>query len=285
MANKLVVITGASTGIGKATALLLARRDYHVIACVRKPADGEQLLLECDRNLEYFILDVNQTEHIEKLREHVGRFFQSASSVDFFALINNAGVSPVAPMAIVSKDEMEFIFRTNVFSVVELIQALFPYLEATSGRIVNISSGSGVMAIPLSGAYSMSKYSVEALSDILRIEFKQFGIKTVVVEPGLIRTSIHGKNLASMEEVIAGMSPEQRAAYEPHLRVYVETQGKQAETATPPEEVSKVIIKALEVRKPKTRYGAGSDAKALRMIHWLLSDRLRDLIVSKIGAW
>jgi NAD(P)-dependent dehydrogenase (short-subunit alcohol dehydrogenase family) len=285
MSKKLVVITGASTGIGRATALQLARRGYHVIACVRKIADGEALLREGNENLAFFILDVNDGENIDKLREHVGNFFKPASSVGFFALINNAGVSPVAPIAVVSKEEMEFIFKTNVFGVVELIQALFPYLAATSGRIVNISSGSGVMAIPLSGAYSMSKFALEALSDILRIEFKQFGIKTVVVEPGLIRTSIHGKNLASMEEVIASLSPEQKNAYERHLRVYVEAQGKQAETATPADEVGKVIIKALESKKPKARYGAGKDAKALRMIHWLLSDRLRDMIVSKIGAW
>lgn len=283
--NKLVVITGASTGIGKATALSLASRAYHVIACVRKTTDGEALLAAGNDNIEFVIVDVNDTTQIERLRKQVDRYFKANSSIDFFALINNAGVSPVSPMALVSKEEMEFIFKTNVFSVVELTQALLPYLAATAGRIVNISSGSGVMAIPLSGAYSMSKFSIEALSDILRIELKQFGINTVVVEPGLIRTSIHAKNLASMEKVIDHMSPEQKSAYERQLRTYVETQGKQAATATPPEAVSDVIIKALESRKPRTRYGAGNDAKALRMIHWLLSDRLRDMIVSKIGAW
>lgn len=285
MGTKLVVITGASTGIGKATALHLAARGYHVIACVRKREDGEALLAEGSDNLEYFNIDVNRAEDIKKLSDYVGKWFIPDPEVCFFALINNAGVSPVAPMEAVSREDMEYIFNTNVFSVVDLMQAMLPYLKCTSSRIVNISSGSGVMAIPLSGAYSMSKFSVEALSDVLRVELKQFGIKTVVVEPGLIKTSIHAKNLKSMNRLIDRLTPEQKLSYESHLRVYVETQGQQAKTATPPAEVSKVITRALEARKPKARYGAGKDAKALRAIHWLLSDRLRDLIVSKIGAW
>lgn len=285
MGTKLVVITGASSGIGKETALYLARRGYHVIACVRKPRDGEKLLREAADNLETFILDVNHPEHIDQLQRHVGKWFGQDSTVSFFGLINNAAVSPVAPIEVVSTEELDFIFKTNVYGVVHMIQAMLPYLKYCAGRIVNISSGAGVMAIPLSGAYSMSKFAVEALSDVLRVELKQFGIKVAVVEPGLIRTCIHEKNTDSMERIIGGLSTLQKEAYEGPLRTYVETQSKQAASATPAIDVSKTITLALEARRPKTRYGAGTDARFLRMVHCLLNDRIRDRITSRIGAW
>ena len=285
MGKKLVVITGASSGIGRETTIFLAKRGYHVIACVRRSKDGERLRLECPDNMHYRIVDVNHAEQVEELREYVSQFFNSRSDVSFFALVNNAGVSPVAPIELVSMEELDFIFRTNVYGTVRMIQAMLPFLKCTTGRIVNISSGSGVMAIPLSGAYSMSKFAVEALSDVLRVELRQFNIHVAVVEPGLIRTPIHEKNALSMEHLLKELTAPQRDAYARQLRHYVDNQGRAAASATPPIEVSKVIATALESRRPRSRYGAGRDAKALRWIHWLLSDRLRDLIVSRIGGW
>ena len=285
MGKKLVVITGASSGIGRETALFLARRGYQVIACVRKARDGERLRLECPDNLQDRIVDVNSPEQVAELQEFVGEFFTSCSDVSFFALVNNAGVSPVAPIELLSMEELDFIFQTNVYGCVRMIQAMLPFLKCTTGRIVNISSGSGVMAIPLAGAYSMSKFAVEALSDVLRVELRQFNIAVVVVEPGLIRTPIHEKNTLSMEHLLEGLTAAQRDAYERQLRHFVEAQGRSAASATPPVVVSRVIASALAARRPKARYGAGRDAKLLRRIHWLLGDRLRDLIVTRLGGW
>jgi NAD(P)-dependent dehydrogenase (short-subunit alcohol dehydrogenase family) len=291
MKTRIILITGASSGIGRTTALYLAKKGYHVIACVRKPRDAQELLQEADNagkargKLETQLVDVNVAADVDRLAAYVGELFANDENISFFGLINNAGVSPVAPIEMVSMEEMEYIFRTNVFSVVRLIQAMLPYLKYTTGRIINISSGSGVMAIPLSGAYSMSKFSIEALSDVLRVELKQFGIKTVVVEPGLIRTPIHEKNCNSMDHLLAGFDAQQRDDYENALRTYVETQGKAARTATQPIAVSKVIRKALEVNNPRTRYGAGKDARALRAIHWLLNDRVRDKITANLCGW
>lgn len=291
MKTRIIVITGASSGIGRATALYLARRGYHVIACVRKPRDAQELLLEAeDRQtgsgkLETQLVDVNVAADIERLTAYVAELFASDENIGFFGLINNAGVSPVAPIEMVSMEELNYIFQTNVFSVVRLTQAMLPFLKYTTGRIVNISSGSGVMAIPLSGAYSMSKFSIEALSDVLRVELKQFGIEVVVVEPGLIQTPIHEKNNNSMEQLLASFDAQQRDDYEDALRSYVENQGRMARNATPAISVSKVIRKALETKRPKTRYGAGKDAKVLRNVHWLLNDRVRDKIAASLCGW
>lgn len=291
MKTRMVVITGASSGIGRSTALYLMKKGYHVIACVRKARDAQSLLQESEDKryakgrLDTQLVDVNVPADVERLTSYVGQLFAEDDKICFFGLINNAGISPVAPMELVSSEELEFVFQTNVFSVVRMIQAMLPYLKYTTGRIVNISSGSGVLAIALSGAYSMSKFSVEALSDVLRVELKQFGIKTVVVEPGLIRTPIHAKNTQSMEQLLSEFNAQQRDDYEKALRTYVETQGKMAPGATPPIVVSKVIRKALEANNPRARYGAGKDARALRLIHWLLHDRARDKIVAKLGGW
>ena len=291
MNTRIIVITGASSGIGRATALYLARRGYHVIACVRKPRDAQELLQEAQARqqgvgkLETQLVDVNVAADVERLTAYVAELFASDEDIGFFGLVNNAGVSPVAPIELVSTEELEYIFQTNVFSVVRLIQALLPFLKYTTGRIVNISSGSGVMAIPLSGAYSMSKFSLEALSDVLRVELKQFGVEVVVVEPGLIQTPIHEKNKNAMAQLLAGCDAQQCDDYEGALRRYVETQGKLAIHATPAISVSKVIRKALEAKRPRARYGAGKDAKVLRHIHWLLHDRVRDKIVANLCGW
>lgn len=282
MSHKLVVITGCSSGIGKATARSLAAAGYRVIACVRKVEDGERLLEAAPTSLDYMLCDINEVSQRLALVERLAPLFSAETRPDFFAVINNAGVSPMAPIEMTSAEDFEHIFKTNVFSVVALIQDLLPYLKQSDSRIVNISSGAGVLATPLSGAYSMSKFSIEALSDILRVEFKAFGIKTIVVEPGLINTDIHDKNIASMEQVITRMNAEQRQAYETKMRHYVETMKLKSTRATPPLEVAEVIRRALESKKPRARYGAGRDARLLRRIHWLLSDRMRDAIGSRL---
>lgn len=284
MANKIVVITGASSGIGRETAIYLAERGYRVIAGVRKQRDADKLSAACAGNIEAVILDVNNEDDIARLKRHVGGIFEADESIRFFALINNAGISPVAPIEVLSMEELESVFQTNLFGSVRLIQAMLPYLKYTSGRIVNISAGSGLMAIPFTGAYSMSKFSVEALSDVLRVELRRFGIKVIVVEPGLIRTPFHQKNCWSMEELVANFDAQQRDNYGDSLRRYIKTQGKMALSASPAIKVSKTIAKALEVKKPKSRYGAGNEAKALRAMNRLLSDGVRDQIAGRISG-
>lgn len=283
--QSLVIITGASTGIGRETAQHLARKGHQVIGCVRKPEDGNALLLaDCD-NLQYFILDVTDAGHHVALQQYLDRQLPALDGLASVSLVNNAGISTVAPIETLQADDLEATFETNVFGLVRTIQTLLPYIKAHPGRIVNISSGAGVMAIPLSGAYSMSKYSVEALSDVLRVELKQFGIAVSVVEPGLVVSPIHGKATASMEAQIASFDPAQRAAYERPLRTYVENQQKASHSATPAFEVARIIARALEDRRPKARYGAGKDARLLNAIHWLLHARTRDFLTSQIGKW
>lgn len=285
MAVKLILITGASSGIGRETACYLAQRGYFVIAGVRRSEDGEALVKECPKNLEYALLDVGDPAQIAKIAQRIQQKFVENPDIAFFGLINNAGISSVAPVETQDMGQMEALFATNVYGPTRIIQAMLPMLKKVPGRIININSGAGVLAIPLSGAYSMSKFALQALSDVLRVELKQFAIKTIVVEPGLIRSPIHEKVEIAMNQHIAHFSDAQREAYEGQLRTYIESQGERAKNSTPALEVSKIIAHALEARNPKPRYGAGRDARFLRRIHWLLNDRLRDILVSKIGGW
>jgi NAD(P)-dependent dehydrogenase (short-subunit alcohol dehydrogenase family) len=274
------MITGAGSGIGRAVALSAVERGYRVFAGARQEGQLDALRRDAGEGLVPMPLDINDAASVAACVAQLNQHFDAAPPGAGFALINNAGVSPVAPLEAVSYDEMEHIFRTNVFSTLRLTQALLPLLKRSRGRVVNVSSGSGLMAIPLSGAYSASKYAIEALSDVMRVEWKQFGIGVVVVEPGLINTPIHAKNLSSMERKLAELDASQRAAYEVPMRTYVENQGRAASSATSPDAVARVILKAVAARRPATRYGAGNDARALLLMHRLLGYRLRDRIVA-----
>ncbi len=281
MSKQLVIITGASSGIGWETARLLAANGYSVIACAR--SDGKTQTGYDD--ISYVRCDITKQDDIDRLSAHVERYVADHGPLQSLALVNNAAIAPVGPIETVSKDEFDDVFLTNVYAPMRLIQVLLPHMKKVPSRIVNVSSGAGVLAVPLHGVYSMSKFAVEALSDVLRIELRQFNIKTVVVQPGLIDSAIHDKNLSSKDELVSNMEPSCKESYQAKLDHYIAQQQAGLKSAAKPAEVSKVIRKALEVEQPAARYGAGKDAKMLRKIHWLLTDRIRDVIMARMGNW
>jgi NAD(P)-dependent dehydrogenase (short-subunit alcohol dehydrogenase family) len=178
-----ILVTGASTGIGRACALRFAELGYRIFAGVRKLADGEALRANSSGNIEPVLLDVTQTESI------VGAL-AVADDQPLAGLVNNAGIALVGPLELLPIDAWRKQFEVNVIGLVAVTQAFLPLLRRGRGRIVNIGSIAGRSALPGSGAYDSTKFAVEAITDVLRMELHAFGISVSVIEAGAVATPI-----------------------------------------------------------------------------------------------
>ncbi|MBW2391095.1 MAG: SDR family NAD(P)-dependent oxidoreductase, partial [Deltaproteobacteria bacterium] len=183
-----VVITGTATGIGHATALLLAECDFRVFAAVRKHADLETWRAMAIEGIEPILLDVTQADSIEAATAQVA---EALGTRPLDALVNNAGITVTSPLEFVDLDAMRSQFEVNVFGVAAVTRAFLPLLKRPGGRIVNVSSGAGKIAPPLIGPYTASKHALEAMSDVLRLELRGQGIAVSVIQPGFIESAMH----------------------------------------------------------------------------------------------
>ena len=198
--------------------------------------------------------------------------------------MNNAGVAVSAPMEFVPIDQLRHQLEVNVIGQVAVTQAFLPLLRAAGGRIVNVSSIGGRMALPLAGPYSASKFALEAISDSWRRELRHLGVDVVVIEPGGVKTPIWEKGTAAAEEMLADMPPDAERLYgKLTAGLRAETVKIATKTGLEPVEVATVIGKALTATKPKTRYLVGRDAK-LRgaMVKGVVPDRAFDALVARL---
>ena len=279
MKSRSVLVSGASTGIGRATALYLARQEgFHVFAGVRSPKDAELLKAEKQHNLTPVILDVTDAHTIKRT---VHRINKDTNGAGLYALVNNAGVSLSCPQELVSMEHIRAQFDVNVFGLMQLSAACMPMIRKNGGRIVNVSSGAGRMATPLMGVYSASKFAVEGLSDALRVELRPWKVPVVVIEPGFVASDIHGKNDADMEVLLSSLPADAPAEYRQMIKAFRDMNKKLVPKATPTAIVAQTIGMALTINCPATRYAVGTDAKLMSVLHRILPDRIKDLIFSK----
>jgi len=272
-AAKTVLITGCSTGIGRATAEHLNRQGWTVYASARRPETLAELEAAGCRALALDVCDedsmVAAVESIEA--EH--------GAVD--ALVNNAGYSLMAPIEEAPMDEVRRQFETNVFGLVRLTQLVLPAMRARgAGRIVNLSSVGGRLTFPGMGFYHGTKYAVEAISDALRFEVRSWGVKVVLVEPGLIRTAFDDAAVAAQEAATADSGPYaafNRSVAERTTGAYEGVMGRVASAG--PEAAAKVIERALTVRNPAPRYKVTAGAHLMVATKKVLPDRAFDLVL------
>jgi NAD(P)-dependent dehydrogenase (short-subunit alcohol dehydrogenase family) len=268
----IAIITGASTGIGAATARELARRGFHVLAGVRRDRDAEAIR---GPGIEPLIIDITNGGHIRAL---VTRVLEDPQGRTVRALVNNAAIGVNAPVEAFAIEEWRRLFEVNFFGHIAVTQALLPALIRSKGRVVNISSVGGRIAMATYGPYASAKFALEAVSDSLRREIAPLGVQVVVVEPGAVRTEMAARAIATAHELAASMTPEQSQRY----RKLVHAITAQAETSTesglPAEAAAKVIAKAVTARKPRTRYTVGRDAARLSLLARILPDRTLDRI-------
>ncbi|MEU9120994.1 SDR family oxidoreductase [Streptomyces sp. NPDC048506] len=280
-AGRAVVITGASSGLGKECAIRLGQRGFRVFAGVRTVEDGERLCAEApSARLRPVRLDVTDEE---SLRAAAAEVAGSVGEQGVWGLVNNAGTCLSAPLECVPPERLRAQLDTNVVGALAVSQAFLPQLRRSRGRIVNISSGLGSMAIPYLGVYATGQFAKEGLSDALRRELRPFGVSVCVVKPGAIATPIWGKVREAGEEFLNG-APEDvagryRASFERFLRM---NEQRAQSSTTRPEDYARTVFRALTAHRPRTRYCVGTDARAAAALSRLLPDAALDRVLGAV---
>ena len=275
--KKFILITGASTGIGYDASRYFLNSGYHVISTVRKESDKQKLLKELPGNLKVLILDVARQDQIEDfsiaVKEIVG-------DNGLFALVNNAGVAMGGPLLLLSDEEFEMQMQTNLNSVFRVSNAMLPLMGASfdnpfpPGRIVNISSVSGLVNTPMLGPYCISKHALESMSDIYRRELSVYGIKVILLEPGPIKTPIWNKSVPD-ENPFVGTD------FENVYSGFKKSVKKSEENALPVEVVSEYIHKAITNKNPKNRYIISKRSFIIRIFAHAFPSKWLDRIFEK----
>lgn len=278
MAKQYVVITGASKGIGRATALHLIEQGYHVIAGVRNERDGAALLVTAGNRLTPIQLDVTVPDQIMAAAAQVRAVVGDAGLA---GLVNNAGVAVAAPLEFIPLIELRNQLEINLIGQIAVTQALLPLLRLAQGRIINISSMAGRVAGPWTGPYHASKFALEALTDSLRQELAPWQIAVVSIEPGVIATPIWETALAHAHQLLGELPAEAHRLYGHQLQTAIAQAEQNRTKGIPAERVAAVVYQALTARRPKTRYAVGLDAKIAVNLLARLPDRWRDWLVAR----
>jgi NAD(P)-dependent dehydrogenase (short-subunit alcohol dehydrogenase family) len=261
---RLALVTGASTGIGRACALHLAGLGFHVLAGVRDPADAPD-------GLEPLRLDVTSESDVAAAAERVGG--------ELHALVNNAGIALTGPVEVVPLDDWRRIVDVNLLGPVAVTRALLPAVIRARGRVVNMSSIGGRVANPLLGPYSATKFALEAVSDSLRREVAAHGVKVVSIEPGGIATPIWDKGLDDGRRITQDMPEEAARRYAKLIPAVIQVAERLGREGLPPEAVAEVVGKAVTTRRPRARYVIGRDAKVQAIAARLLPDVAMDALI------
>ncbi len=262
-----VVVTGASTGIGFAACQVLIRRGFRVFGSVRKQADADRLKEELGANYSPLIFDVTDPDSVNEAATAVR---QAAGEQQLFGLVNNAGIAVAGPLAYLPLERFRLQIEVNLLGVHTVTQAFLPLLGTESsrlgqpGRIVNISSVSGRLAVPFLGAYAASKFGLEGYSDSLRRELMLFGIKVILIEPGAVVTPIWDK----AEGIVVQQFP--NTPYDRSLHLFAGQAMKEAKTGFPPEKVGELIWRVLTTPRPRARYAIVPH----RLFEWSIPRRL-----------
>lgn len=255
-----VLITGASTGIGRATALRLDAEGYRVFAGVRKEEDRQALRKEASKVLTPLLLDVTDSDAVADAVARVSGETQGK----LFGLVNNAGLSLNGPLELIPVSEIRKLFEVNVVGLLAVTRCFIPLLRKAQGRLINVSSGHGLLAIPDKSVYAASKFAVQAISDSLRLELRPFGVSVSNLVVGKVDTAVLGKILEERERLAKAADPTVLELYSP-LFEFFDREVKDLPGITP-EEVATVVAKAMTTQKPKAQYLVGPGARKMRTL-------------------
>ncbi|MDQ3985653.1 MAG: SDR family oxidoreductase [Actinomycetota bacterium] len=280
MTSRTVVITGASTGIGRACALRLDNKGWTVFAGVRKEQDGVRLENDSSGHLRSVIVDVTDQESIAAAAKTVS---EASNGRGLNALVNNAGITVQGPLEYLDLDELRRQFEVNVFGQIAMTQACLPELRVATGRIVFVSSIAGrAPSLPLIGPYGASKKALEGLAESLRGELLPWDLPVSLIEPGSIDTPIWEKGDATLEDLIDDLPEEGRRRYEDALRRGRRLAMSTGRRGIPPEKVAEVVERALSARRPRLRYLVGLDARARAFVEPVIPEFVRERAVRRM---
>lgn len=273
--NQLIVVSGASTGIGAATARRLAGMGYHVLAGVRRDADADAIRAT---RVEPVMLDITVPEHIQAL---TARIADDPLRRPLRAVVNNAGIEINAPVEVLDLELWRQQFEVNLFGHIAVTQALLPALRKSRGRIVNISSVGGEAALPIYGAYAGTKFALEAASDALRREVASHGVQVVVIQPGGVKTVMADRSGQISLDLAERMSSEHEDLYGHLIRSTVASQAAFLKRAIPADKAATKIARITTMpRRPRTRYTLGMDAALVIRLNRILPTRVMDRVLA-----
>ena len=276
--SRTVLITGCSTGIGRASALRLDAAGWRVCAGVRKEEDAESIAAAGSDRLQPVIVDVTDSASIDLCRERV----EKDCPEGVYGLVNNAGAAHVGPLEVMPLEDMRRQFEVNFVGHVAMTQALVPSLRKTKGRIVNVTSVGGLVSTPFFGPYCASKYALEAVSDCLRVELRPWGIKTIAIEPGSVATEIWESGTQIFAELREELGPEAIELYGDALEATARAAAETGKRGIPAEHAAEVVERALTARRPRARYLVGRDAYGMTAAKRLLPAKLHDRLTARV---
>jgi NAD(P)-dependent dehydrogenase (short-subunit alcohol dehydrogenase family) len=274
-----VVITGVSSGIGQAAAFDLDRRGFRVFGGVRREEDADAIRSHASERFTPLLLDVTDAGAIARARETVD---EQLGSDPLAGVVNNAGIGSGGPIEALDMDELRRTLEVNAVAPVAVTQAFIPRLRASRGRVVNISSVGGRVAQPFLGPYSASKFALEALSDTMRRELRQWGIRVALIEPGNVKTRIWEKGHSQLDEMRASVGEEMLQRYAKGIQRMEKFIELAERNGVEPQKVADAIAHALTSGRPKTRYLIGPDARVQLAMEKGLPTRTTDRLVAKI---
>ena len=273
--KKNIIITGVSSGIGRDALRLLHQKGYHIFGSVRKETDAKLLIEAYPQGFTPLIFDVQDQDAVSQAAKVV---YDTCDRID--ALINNAGIAVPGPLQFVSEADFEKQMDVNLKSVRRITNTFLPLLGATTdfkgapGRIINISSVSGLFSSPFNGPYSISKHALESMTDVYRRELRRYGIKVMAIEPGPIKTKIWGKNLNSMAQFAD-------TDYYDILKTADMIIENTEKNALPVARTSNVILKCITKKHPKTRYIVQKNTLVFKIVANYLPDKLVDWFIQR----
>jgi short-subunit dehydrogenase len=272
---KTVLVTGATAGIGRMTALHLAKLGHHVIATGRKLAELAALKTEAGSlKLDTVPLDVTSAVSIASAVNAVDSLTKGRG---LDVLVNNAGFGVLGPTSEIGDSEMRRQYETNVFGLMNVTRAFLPkMIERRAGRVVNVSSVGGRITLPYFGVYNSTKYAVEALSDALRYELRPFGIDVSLIEPGIIRTNFEAT-------AVSGLGQFKTTPFAVAVEKYEEMSKFANRFASDPIVIAKAIARAVGARRPRARYVAPFSNHMIFAMSSLLPTRVWDWTMRKVG--
>jgi NAD(P)-dependent dehydrogenase (short-subunit alcohol dehydrogenase family) len=265
-----VLVTGAGRGLGQTIARRLADCGWSVYAGVRSEPDAERMRLH--QNVTPVILDITNPEDLAALPARLPERLD--------AVVNNAGIAVGGPIETLALEDVRWQFEVNVVGTIAVTQAVLPLIRAARGRVVFISSTIGRVATPSLGAYSASKFALEAIGDCLRNELRPWGIGVSLVEPGQIDTDMSKDSHGQHDENVAKMTPQHRDLYAHHITGMHEAIDLMDGVISPPDEITEAVERALTDRRPRARYLVGKGSRAHAYTR-LLPARVADVIFSK----
>jgi len=272
MASGTVLVTGASTGIGEAAVLHLKTLGFDAVGAVRKDEDAERLE---GRGIRTVRIDVTSPDQIAAARDQLG-------DIALAGLVNNAGIAVAAPVEFLPVERFRHQLEVNLIGQMAVTQAFIPALRRGGGRIVNVSSIGGRVALPLVSAYNASKFGLEGLSDSLRRELRSHGVDVILIEPGGVKTPIWNKAQDLADDMLEDMPPDAERLYGKLIAaVRAGTQRIARETGADPSEVADAIGEALTARRPRARYVVGRDAKTRAVLSRVVPDRVMDRLIAR----